>query len=478
MNAKDRICEIIDQKQKLFTDVNDHIWDYAETRFALPKSADELCAAVENEGFRVQRGTCGMDDAIIATWGDGKPVIGILAEYDALPALSQEAGLAEKKPIAAGQPGHGCGHNALGAGALAGAVGIKNYMEEAGLKGTIKFFGCPAEESGSGKAFMARGGAFDGLDAVLTWHPMTETMIWGSSSLANYQVYFKFKGISSHAAGAPEHGRSALDAAELMSVGVNYLREHIISDARVHYAYHDVGGEFPNVVQPTAKLLYFIRAPRSAQVKEIFERVVDIAKGAALMTGTEMEVEWDSACAEYIVNDTLAKAMYANMEHMGKIEFSDEDYAYAKQFTDGLDEQSKAGYRKKIQTWFPEMDEAKLSQLMEQPIMDELGPYFLTDAAMPGSTDVGDASWQAPTAQLLTACYPAGIVAHSWQYVACGKSEMIHKGMLYAGKAIAMTALDILQDEQLLKDAKDEFAKRLDGDSYYCPIPADVVPHD
>lgn len=476
MGGKDRICRIIEEKQALFTEVSDKIWDYAETRFDLPRSADVLCAALEREGFQVERGCGEMDCAFVAAYGSGKPVIGILAEYDALPGLSQEAGLPRKKPAAEGGAGHGCGHNALGAGALAGAVGIKTYMREAGFSGTVKLFGCPAEESGSGKAFMARAGVFDGLDAILTWHPMTETMIWGNSSLANYQVFFRFGGVSAHAAAAPQHGRSALDAAELMSVGVNYLREHIMQEARIHYAYIDAGGISPNVVQPSAKVLYFIRAPRSAQVKEIFERVVDVAEGAAKMTGTKMSVEWDSACAEYIVNERLAKAMYANMLRLGNMEFSGEEYDMARQYTDGLDEISRASFRDKVRSMFPEKTGEEAAALAEKPLLGELAPYSLTDAAMPGSTDVGDASWQAPTAQLITTCYPAGTVAHSWQYVSCGKSSFAHKGLLYAGKVIAMTALDLLESPRLVEEANNEFRKRIASEKYSCPIPADVHP--
>lgn len=476
MDGKNRICQIIEEKQTIFTAVSDQIWNYAETRFELPQSSDALCAVLEREGFQVERGCGGMSSAFVAAYGCDKPVIGILAEYDALPNLSQEAGVPRKQPITEGGSGHGCGHNALGAGALAGAVGIKAYMREAGLSGTIKLFGCPAEESGSGKAFMARAGAFDGLDAILTWHPMTETMIWGTSSLANYQVYFKFKGVSAHAAASPQYGRSALDAAELMSVGVNYLREHIEQEARIHYAYIDAGGISPNVVQPTAKVLYFIRAPRSAQVKEIFKRVVDVAEGAAKMTGTTMEVEWDSACAEYIINESLAKAMYANMRRLGNMEFSEDEYDLAARYTDSLDEMSRAAFRDKVRRMFPEKTDEDVQTLADKSLLNELAPYSLTDAAMPGSTDVGDASWHAPTAQLFTTCYPAGTSAHSWQYVACGKSGFTHKGLLYAGKVIAMTALDLLDTPKLLDEAKKEYDKRTASEKYSCPIPADVHP--
>lgn len=476
MSEKDIIVAAIDAKSQIFTDVSDRIWEYAETRFNLKKSADDLCNILAKEGFAVERGVADMPDAFIATYGNGSPVIGILAEYDALPMLNQEAGSPMKKAFIEGEPGHGCGHHALGAGALAGAVGLKDYMAEKTTTGTIKFLGCPAEESGSGKAFMARAGTFDGIDAMLTWHPMNTTQNWSTSSLANYQIYFEFRGVSAHAAASPEHGRSALDATELMSSGVNYLREHIIPEARIHYAYIDAGGLAPNVVQPYTKVLYFIRAPKSSQVAEIYKRVVKIAEGAALMTETEMNIIWDSACAEYIVNDTLARAMYENMLQLGPISYSDEEVVFAKMYVDGLDELSKKSAKTTLQTLFKGETAERIDEITSKYIVDDIVPYSISDKAMPGSTDVGDASWQAPTAQLLTACYPVGTVAHSWQYVACGKSSIMHKGLLYAGKAIAMTGVDILEKPELLLDAKKEFQTRLDGEKYINPIPQDVKP--
>jgi aminobenzoyl-glutamate utilization protein B len=305
---------------------------------------------------------------------------------------------------------------------------------------------------------------------------MTENQIMGVSSLAHYQVYFKFKGIAAHAAAAPHQGRSALDAAELMNVGVNYLREHVIPEARLHYAYFDVGGLAPNVVQPTAELLYFIRAPRSSQVEEIFQRVVKVAEGAALMTGTTMEVVWDSACAELLINDTLGKAMYANLAALAPETYTAEELAFAKGFTDGLEETTKKARAARIARTFPGEKPERIAAMAAKPILDDLCPYTMTDAAMPGSTDVGDASWNAPTAQVVTACYPNGTATHSWQWVACGTSSMAHKGMLRAGKVIAMTALDLLENPRLIAEAQEEYHKRLGGEVYHCPIPPKVVP--
>jgi aminobenzoyl-glutamate utilization protein B len=473
---KKKLLDLIDKKSKVFCDLNDRIWEFAETRFALGKSADALCDCLKREEFAIERGLCAMKDAFVAAYGERGPVIGILGEYDALNSMSQEAGAFEKKPVTEGGAGHGCGHHALGAGALAAAIGLKDYLEQSGAKATIKYFGCPAEESGSGKAYLARGGAFSGVDAFLSWHPMDETKVWNTSSLANYQVLFHFKGKSSHAAVAPHMGRSALDACELMNVGVNYLREHIIPEARIHYAYIDSGGTAPNVVQASSTLLYFIRAPKTSYLKEIFPRVMDIAKGAALMTGTTMEVEWDSACAEYIVNDTLSEAVYQNMLAIGPVAFSAEEIAFAGKYTSHLDDFAKSQLREKIARVFKGAGKEHIDKIAAKPLIDDIAPYSASDEVIPGSTDVGDASWHAPTAQCIIGCFPAGTPAHSWQWVAMGKSSIVHKGLLHAGKILAMTALDIVNNPEMLKVSKAELSDRLAGETYRCAIPKDVMP--
>jgi aminobenzoyl-glutamate utilization protein B len=478
MGDKNLIAALIDKKAAVFTALNDRVWECADIRFGLKKSADAICAALEGEGFTVERGIAGMAHAFTAVWGKGAPVIGILGEYDALPGLSQQAGLAARKPVTPGGSGHGCGHSALGAGSAAAAAGIKDYMREQGLSGTVKYYGCPAEESGSGKAYLARAGAFNGLDAALTWHPMNENMVFSVSSLANYQIFFNFQGISSHAAASPENGRSALDAAELMNVGVNYLREHIIQEARVHYAYTDVGGGLPNVVQPTSELLYFIRAPKAAQVQSIFERVCDIAKGAALMTGTTTSLRWDSAAANYLVNDTLGRAMHANMSALGPVKWTEGELAFARSFQATLDEGTRKAIPATIARYFPNAAPAEREAMASRPMLDDIVPYVESSRVLPGSTDVGDVRWQTPTAQVFTACYPLGTVSHSWQLTACGQSPLVHKGLIQAAKIIACTAADLLENPRLIADAKAEHQRRLAGESYRCPIPPEVEPEE
>lgn len=476
MGAKQRISEIIEDRQQIIFDCSDRIWEYAETRFATKKSADEHCRILESEGFHIDRGVAHMENAFVAAYGEGKPVIGILAEYDALGNMSQIADLAEKKPLIPGENGHGCGHHALGAGALAGAIGIKNYMQESGLKGTIKFFGCPAEESGYGKSFMTKAGVFKDVDAALTWHPGDASAIWASSSLAVAQVYFNFKGKSAHAAAAPELGRSALDAAELMNIGVNFLREHMIDQARIHYAFMDAGGLSANVVQPTASLYYFIRAPKSSQVLELYKRVEKIAQGAALMTETELEIVWDAAAADYIPNGPLNEVMYENMKLFVPLSLSEEEQVYGQAFYDTTDEAMRAGNLARIHRAFPNLTQEEAEKKASEPFLTDLMPYSGTPSMGSGSTDVGDVSWVTPTAQFMIGCAPQGTPPHSWQWVAAGKSSVMHKGILAAGKILAATAYDILTDPQILLRAEEAYKKDLGSETYKSIIPDGVEP--
>ncbi len=476
MSGKKRIIELIEKKKNLFTDISDQVWGFAEIRFTLDKSADLICASMEKEGFKITRGLAGMKDAFIAEYGQGNPVIGILAEYDALTNMSQESDVAVPCPIKAGESGHGCGHHLLGAGAVAGAVGIKDYMENAKLSGTIRLFGCPAEESGYGKAFMARDGIFNGTDVALTWHPMDSTGIWDFSSLAVFQTYFRFKGRAAHAAAAPEHGRSALDAAELMNIGVNFLREHIIDEGRVHYAFTDAGGTSANVVQPTAELYYFIRAPRTDQAKEIFDRVVKIAQGAAMMTETELEIDFDSACASYLVNHELGKIMYDNLKQVSPIEYTTEEMAYAEQFYAQLPEATKNQIARKIGAFLPGEKKSVIEEEAKSPINRLVAPLAFPSKPMSGSTDVGDVSWTIPTATAVVTTAPNGTPAHSWQWVATGKSSIAHKGMITAGKIIAMTALDLLENPEIIKKAKEEHIRNLSGKPFVSAIPPEIFP--
>ena len=346
-------------------------------------------------------------------------------------------------------------------------------MEENSGKGTVILFGCPSEEKGNGKTIMARDGIFDGVDAALTWHPSDTNEAWTVSTLANVSVFFRFKGVTAHAAASPEQGRSALDAAELMSVGVNYLREHIIPEARIHYAYRDVGGIAPNVVQGHSCVHYFVRAPKSWQVQEIYKRVIDVAEGAAKMTGTEMTYELYAGLSDYMPNRVLTELMYECMKEIGPAEYSEEDFALAKKFlletsTPSELEAKKSSFRKMFGA-------DALDDIMERPLHTEIAPINWNGAPMAGSTDVGDASYVMPTAQLNMATSTLGTASHTWQMTAHGNTEIAHKGMLAAGKAIALTGIRLLEEPETLKKAREEWMEETGG-VYECPIPKDVAP--
>lgn len=477
MTDKMRLIEIIEKKKDIFIDVNDKIWEYAETRFEEYKSAELLCKVLEDEGFKVERGVADISTAFVGSFGSGKPIIAILGEYDALSGISQKSGTDNKEPLVEGGNGHGCGHNILGTGALAAAVAVKNYVEENNIEGTIRYYGCPGEEGGSGKAFMARDGVFDDVDIALTWHPGSHNGIMSVTSLANYQVYFKFHGRSAHAAACPHLGRSALDAVELMNVGVNYLREHVIPEARIHYAVTNTGGTSPNVVQPEAEVLYLIRAPKTSQVQEIYERVCKIAKGAAMMTETECEIVFDKACSNCIPNNTLETLLYENYKDVGVPQFDEEERKFAKKIRATLsDTEKNSDLHMAIALMGGKKGREMAKELRDKDLSDMILPYYQLSMALPGSTDVGDVSWIVPTAQIFTACYALGTPAHSWQMVAQGATSLAHKGMLTAGKVIAMTALDALMNPEIIDKAKKELKEKLDGEAYVCPIPTDVMP--
>jgi aminobenzoyl-glutamate utilization protein B len=466
----------LDEKRDILTEVSDKIWDYAETAFEEYQSAALLESVLLEHGFSLEEGIAGIDTAFCASCGDGRPIIGILAEYDALSGLSQQAGTAEKKELIRGGNGHGCGHNLFAGASLGAAIAIKEYLSSNGLSGTVKLLGCPGEEGGSGKAFMARGGAFDDLDAAFAWHPMSVNAILDMSMLANYQALYKFKGIASHAAASPEKGRSALDAVELMNVGVNFLREHIITDARIHYAIIDTGGFSPNVVQSHAEVLYLIRAPKTSQVEEIYRRVNKIASGAALMTETEVETDFVKACANVIPNKTLSRALYNNLKDQETPQYTDEELRLAGAFA--ATAPTRGGDCERFLKLHP-ADMRNCSRMLDgKDLCDIVLPfhYDAPDCVLHGSSDVGDVSWIVPTAQVVTACYALGTPEHSWQLVSQGRTSIGHKGMMLAAKVLAGGAVDAFETPDMLNEAKNELRDRLNGEKYVCAIPDHVKP--
>lgn len=473
LNNVSFVKDILKDKEKFLIQVSNAIWENPETRFEEYVSIEILQNALETEGFTITKEVADIRTAFIGSFGSGSPTIGILGEYDALAGLSQEGGVSKCRPVREGGNGHGCGHNLLGTGALAAAIIVKEYLQENDLSGTIQFFGCPGEEGGSGKTFMARAGVFDHLDIALTWHPAPVNSIMSFSTLANYQVKFKFQGVSSHAAASPHLGRSALDAVELMNVGANYLREHISSDARIHYAITNTGGISPNVVQSEAEVLYLIRSPEIADVKDIFRRVANIAKGAALMTETSVSIEIDKACSNYVPNRKLEQVMYKQLKLFNHIEYTDEEMLFAKDIWDSLGENEKKDAIRSTKQFGAVKDSEKLKGKFLSDMVQE---YVPVDSAMPGSTDVADVSWNVPTAQCSIATCAIGTPLHTWQMVAQGVTSVAHKGMYRAGAVLGLTAIEVLEFPDTLLEIKNEFKDRFKNSSYKCPIPDHVEP--
>ncbi|MEG1862516.1 MAG: amidohydrolase [Oscillospiraceae bacterium] len=472
MLAKDKISQLVESKKDLFSAVSDKVWETPELGFLEYKSSATLIEALKAQGFEVETGLGGIDTAFKGTFGSGKPAIGFLGEFDALPSLSQKAACGVKTPLVQGGSGHGCGHNALGAGSLAAAVALKDYLTENNLPGTVVYFGCPGEEAGCGKTFMAREGAFSCVDVALTWHPGSNNGIMGTSSLANICVLFKFKGVASHAAASPHLGRSALDAAELMNVGVNFLREHIIESARIHYAFQDVGGGAPNVVQDSATLFYYIRAPKIEQVMEIYPRVIKVAEGAAHMTETTLTVEVKNALSDYIPNDVLSALMGECSLEMGGFEFSQEAKKVGDEIYASLTENDIKGG---ISGLGAIANPLEIPALAAQKLLGQAFPYRRLPVCMPGSTDVGDVSYVVPTAQMTAATAVIGTPGHSWQQTAQSGSVIAHEGLNYAAKVMALTAVKLVENPQLIEKAKAELLS-VTGGVYNCPIPKEVKP--
>lgn len=466
----------MEKYSELLCSLSDQIWDYSELRFQEHKSAAAIVDVMREEGFRVETGLAGMDTAFTAAYGEGKPVIGFLAEYDALSGMSQVAGATTPCPREGTNIGHGCGHNLLGVGSVGAALLLRDYLRDSGKSGTVVLIGTPAEEGGSGKAYMARAGVFDSLDVALAWHPASGNSVMTGSMMANCQVYFRFKGKSAHAAACPHLGRSALDAVELMDVGVNYMREHIEPTDRIHYAITDSGGISPNVVQNHAEVIYLIRSTDNEKVKDLYARVCDIARGAALMTGTEVQIVFDKACSNILSNSVLEQLLHDSMNTVPMPVYTEEELAYAMELKKTLKETDLAS---DLSVGF--MDNLRKKKLIKRlfplPMADFVADHVHMDVYVAGSSDVGDCSFCVPTAQFLAACATPGTPAHSWQMTAQGRTGLGHKGMLYAADVLFDAAKKIVDDPAIAEKAKEEFVDSTDGKPYACPIPAEIQPN-
>ena len=466
MRNTEDIWRLIDAKRDAFTGLSDRVWDTPELCYGEVKSCAEHTAMLREQGFRVTEHVAGIPTAVMGEAGEDGPVIAILGEYDALPGLSQEAGVAEPRPLPGLGYGHGCGHNTLGAASLLAATAVKDYLAANGVKGRVRYYGCPAEEGGAAKGFMVRAGAFADVDIAITWHPGAFSGLFEPLSLANTRIDFAFTGRASHAAAAPHLGRSALDAVELMNVGVNYMREHMPSDARVHYAMLDAGGIAPNVVQAFAKVRYLIRARTLPELNRLIGRVRKIADGAALMTETSVQSTVVSAVSNLLGNTPLERALQDNLERLGPPPFDETDRATAATFQATLSEEDiESSFRRSGVPYRPGLT-----------LCDAIVPLDAQRAPMLGSTDVGDVSWVVPTVQARGATYAIGTPGHSWQLTAQGKLPVAHKGLVHVAKVMAGTALDALQDETLRERAKADLKARTARTPYACPIPDDVRP--
>ena len=477
--TKKQVLSYIDEKSDVIIDTSDKIWEFAELSLREFKSGELYAKVLSEEGFEVQHPFCNIETAFRASYGSGKPVIGILAEYDALTGLSQVSGSAERNELVANGNGHGCGHNLLGAGAMAAAFAVKKYLEEKGEgSGTVILYGCPGEEGSATKAFMARDGVFKECDAALTWHPGNTNQVTSGTCNTCIQTEYKFTGVASHAAGAPEKGRSALDAVEIMNIGVQFLREHMPDGARIHYSITDAGGDSPNVVQPRAQVLYMVRSVWAKDALELQRRVDTIAQAAAMMTETKMEKKFIDGCSNTVPNKVLESLLWDNFNEVELPTYTDEEIEFAKAINESVEMKPTAlpgAATDESQEIWEFVDKA--SEHGTVPINNFLIPYFYSEKARHGSTDVGDCSWLVPTAQINTATWPAWTPGHSWQNVSCGHTSISHKATLLAGKVIAATAIDLIEKPDVLQAAKDEYdAKMKRYGGYFCPVPEGAVP--
>ena len=440
-NEKKAVIQSLEAKKQQYVDVATNIWNLAELGYKEGKSANLLQSMLKEEGFTIETGVAGIPTAFTATFGSGTPVIGVLGEYDALPGFSQDA-VPFKKELSGNTNGHACGHHLFGSASAAAAIAVKNWLKTTGRKGTIRFYGTPAEEGGAGKVYMVRAGLFQDVDAVIHWHPGDDNNANPISSLSNKSAKFRFRGIASHAAASPERGRSALDAVEALNYMVNMMREHIPEKSRVHYVITR-GGEAPNVVPAFAEVYYYIRHPEMDVVKDLFNRVTKAAEGAALGTGTTMDYEVIHGVYNLLPNQILSTNLHENLKTVGGVTYdkTEEDFAL------------------KI---FPSLNRKDVNisdAALVKPYADQSDEAF-------GSTDVGDISWLVPTAGISSATWVPGTAAHSWQAVAAGGMSIGHKGMMVAAKTMALTIMDCLVSPEMLKNAKLELLKRRGGDQF------------
>ncbi|HBX69938.1 MAG TPA: amidohydrolase [Chloroflexi bacterium] len=465
MKNKMDVVTWLDAHQVEFTRMADEIWANPELAFEEFKASKLQADYLASQGFTITWDVGGVSTAFMAEWGEGQPILGFAGEYDALPGLSQKQQTSQE-PVNAGAPGHGCGHNLLGTGCLAGAVATQKWLQATGQAGTVRYYGCPAEENGSGKIYMALAGAFDDLDAAFNFHPGWANYAGKGSWIAVSDIKFRFWGKSAHAAAMPHLGRSALDAVELMNVGVNYLREHILESIRIHYVITD-GGQAPNVVPETAQSWYFIRAETLDELNEVVARIRKIAQGAALMTETRLEETVQAGASNMLSNHVLADLQYDSMKLLGPIEFTPAENAFA--------EALAANYPPSTKKFMADAFGIPI-KVLSRPLVGDVFPSLDEGRVLSASTDVGDLSWKAPVSMLMTACFPTSVAIHSWGAVASAGSSIGHKGMLYAAKVMALSAIELYLSPEKLRAVRAEFEVKVAESPYIPPVPEDARP--
>ena len=474
-NILQTILAWLDQNQSQFIIIAEKIWHSPELAWKEFKASRLQSDLLEKEGFSIRWIYGEESTAFIAEWGQGRPVLGFIGEFDALPGLSQKL-QPVKEPILEGAPGHGCGHNLLGTGAVASAVAVQKWLQANGIPGTVRYYGCPAEEEGGGKVFMARDGAFNDLDAAFNFHPAMLNMPHKGTAVGLTPVYYRFKGRTAHAGGAPHEGRSALDAVELMNVGVNYLREHVKSDVRMHYIITE-GGKAPNIVPEMAEVYYYLRAARPETLDAVVERVNKVAQGAALMTETTCEIRYDLAYSPLLNNHGLADLQYQAMQQIGPIEYTEEEITFAQKVNDGFPGTNADYIEQAIDHFKPPAEiVAILEEYRNSPLVGRNFPSLDEKVITTGSTDVGDLSQIVPVSELRAACYPTGCPGHSWGNAAAAGMSIGHKGMLHAAKIMAITAAELYTNPEALAKVRQEFERATRNKKYVPSIPENYEP--
>lgn len=461
---KQAIVDWVESNKKDLTALSDEIWGYAELGLVEHQSSKAQIEFLKKHGFEIKSGVGGMETAFVASWGEGKPVIGFLGEFDALPMVSNKP-VPYQDPIVEGGTGHGCGHNLLGVGGIGGAIALKEVMQKHQIPGSVRYHGCPAEESSFGKTWMVRDGVFDDVDIVLDWHPGQANIAENASSLADFVLKFDFHGKTAHASGDPWNGRSALDGVELMNAGIERIREHMRLDSRIHYVI-SAGGGAPNVVPDYAQNFFDVRAADIAEVKRMREWVIDCAKGAALMTQTKWEEIFLGCAANLIPNRAINKQIHSVMEELGAPQWTEEELKFAEEMQSQFKPES-------VQKAIEDLQDQG-TKISQTKICDAVVPYSEKVAGGGGSTDVGDVSWVVPTGRFRAACYVLGIPGHSWGVTSCSGMSIGHKGMLYAAKILGLTGYRYLTDAKLREEAHAEWKHQLRGRKYETMIPEGI----